>query len=112
MTGPAAPQNIRTASILPLLTHVQSQVVPAPMPLPQLHPSLGLLLLAVLWDRFVGEPPNRLHPVAWLGNLIGLGSKAIGGGPRQQFLGGLFLACAVPALAYGVGAWVETLYSV
>jgi adenosylcobinamide-phosphate synthase len=30
----------------------------------------GPLLLAVLLDVLLGEPPNRWHPVAWMGNFI------------------------------------------
>jgi adenosylcobinamide-phosphate synthase len=31
----------------------------------------GPLLLAVLLDVLLGEPPNRWHPVAWMGRFIG-----------------------------------------
>jgi adenosylcobinamide-phosphate synthase len=31
----------------------------------------GPLLLAVLLDILLGEPPNRWHPVAWMGRFIG-----------------------------------------
>jgi len=31
----------------------------------------GVVLAAVSLDRVVGEPPARLHPVAWFGRLIG-----------------------------------------
>lgn len=29
-----------------------------------------ILCLALLYDVFLGDPPNRLHPVAWMGRLI------------------------------------------
>ncbi|MBE0474458.1 cobalamin biosynthesis protein, partial [Rhodoferax sp.] len=29
------------------------------------------LLLALLIDRWLGEPPARLHPVVWMGNYLG-----------------------------------------
>lgn len=28
------------------------------------------LFLAILFDRLFGDPPNRFHPTAWMGNLI------------------------------------------
>lgn len=33
--------------------------------------AVGPILLALLLDRLLGEPPNRYHPVAWMGGLIG-----------------------------------------
>ena len=30
------------------------------------------LLLALLLDLLLGDPPNRCHPVAWMGTAIGL----------------------------------------
>ena len=30
------------------------------------------LLLALLLDLVLGDPPNRYHPVAWMGAVIGL----------------------------------------
>ncbi len=59
----------------------------------------GVLLLALLWDRFLPEPPARVHPVVGMGRLIsGLERWA----PRRP----------AAALAYGavsavfiVGAW-------
>ncbi len=28
------------------------------------------VLLALLIDRFIGDPPNRVHPLRWMGNLV------------------------------------------
>lgn len=36
-----------------------------------LPPNLTVVLLAGLFDLLLGEPPNRYHPVAWMGTLIG-----------------------------------------
>jgi cobalamin biosynthesis protein CobD/CbiB len=33
---------------------------------------MTLLALAVALDLLVGDPPNRWHPVAWIGRLITL----------------------------------------
>lgn len=34
---------------------------------------IAVLLLAVALDLLLGDPPNRLHPVSWIGKLIWLG---------------------------------------
>lgn len=39
-----------------------------------MEPTL-ILVTAVVLDLVLGEPPNKLHPVAWQGNLISLGLK-------------------------------------
>jgi adenosylcobinamide-phosphate synthase len=49
------------------------------------------LLLALLLDLVLGDPPNRYHPVAWMGAAIGLMRR---GAPRQHY---------VLALLYGAG---------
>ena len=41
----------------------------SPWPWPLLQ--AGALLLAWALDRRFGEPPDRWHPVAWLGRLLG-----------------------------------------
>lgn len=62
-----------------------------------------VLMIAVLLDLFFGEPPNRYHPVAWLGKIItaemNLAPKR--GKWRQAIYGGVIvistvtLACAL-----------------
>jgi adenosylcobinamide-phosphate synthase len=42
--------------------------------------AVGPILLALLLDRLLGEPPNRFHPVAWMGSLIGAVRRWV---PRQ-----------------------------
>lgn len=32
---------------------------------------MAIILLALLMDRFIGELPNRYHPLRWMGNLLG-----------------------------------------
>lgn len=34
-----------------------------------------ILFVAILLDLFLGDPPNRFHPVAWMGNWIALGRR-------------------------------------
>ena len=67
------------------------------------------LLAAALIDWFLGEPPTRLHPVAWIGNYLsraGRGLTALP--PRRAFLAGAtrWLAGAVVFTGvFGAAAW-------
>lgn len=36
---------------------------------------MSVLAIAVALDLLLGDPPNRYHPVAWIGRLIGLGRR-------------------------------------
>jgi adenosylcobinamide-phosphate synthase len=36
---------------------------------------VSVLMLAVALDLLLGDPPNRYHPVAWIGRLIALGRR-------------------------------------
>jgi len=60
-----------------------------------------VLGLAFLIDMVLGDPPNRFHPVAWMGNAI---ARARRSAPQQgnveRFIyGGLFLAIGVTTVA-------------
>ncbi|OBZ35918.1 cobalamin biosynthesis protein [Methanohalophilus sp. DAL1] len=48
-----------------------------------------VLLFAVLIDLAVGEPPARLHPVVWIGTLIGIFKKHIPSSGRKTY--GVFM---------------------
>lgn len=51
-----------------------------------------ILILALLIDLALGEAPNRFHPVAWLGKLVGLELKLMpGSGRARQFIAGLLM---------------------
>ena len=69
------------------------------------------LLLALLLDVALGEPPNRVHPTVWIGNTVaiaervGPGEDAASG--RQLMYGGA-MALLIPA-AWGALAWALTL---
>jgi len=39
--------------------------------------SAGALLLALLIDRWLGEPPQRLHPVVWMGHYLGWAGRRV-----------------------------------
>jgi adenosylcobinamide-phosphate synthase len=48
-----------------------------------MHGGLIPLLLALLLDLVLGDPPNRYHPVAWMGAAIGMTRR---GAPRRHHL--------------------------
>lgn len=63
------------------------------------------LLLAWTWDACFGEPRNALHPVAWLGHVLGpVGRVLRRGSPWAAFVGGA-LAWCVGATVLALGGW-------
>ena len=62
---------------------------------------MTLLALAVALDLFVGDPPNRWHPVAWIGRLIALARARAPRSPEDLALYGTFLILIVAGLAAG-----------
>lgn len=71
----------------------------APNFLTALEPSIVVLASALVLDVLCGEPPNVLHPVAWLGNTVSFLFRLA---PREgraigQFLFGMFVTIAIPA---------------
>lgn len=70
-----------------------------------LTPALALAL-AVAWDRWLGEPRDAWHPVAWFGRVlrpVGIWLRGLGAAPA---LGGGAFAWAVSALLLGGLAWM------
>ena len=68
------------------------------------------LLLALLLDLALGEPPNRLHPTVWIGKTVALAERVAPGPqsrPAVQLLVGAAMALAIPA-AWGAAAWAIT----
>lgn len=55
---------------------------------------VGMLLLALAIDRWIGEPPNKAHPVVGMGKLIGALASRPPLGQRRELLYGCFLAGA------------------
>ncbi len=53
---------------------------------------VGMLLLALAIDRWIGEPPNKAHPVVGMGKLIGALASRSPLGQRRELLYGCFLA--------------------
>jgi adenosylcobinamide-phosphate synthase len=62
---------------------------------------MTLLALAVALDLLVGEPPDRWHPVAWIGRLVALARRRAPGAPEDLALYGTFLILIVAGLAAG-----------
>src|SRR5437763_137761 len=72
-------------------------------------PLLSLIVAAAL-DLALGDPPNRLHPVAWMGRAIGAGRRWLcHGGPPRLFVGGALVTLTVVGVAAGAGAAVAAL---
>ena len=62
------------------------------------------VLLAGLLDVACGEPPNAVHPVAWLGRLVAvLERRAPSGRPRAELAYGVGVVVAATGVAAGVG---------
>ncbi|MBI4635184.1 MAG: cobalamin biosynthesis protein CobD [Candidatus Rokubacteria bacterium] len=67
---------------------------------------LTALIVAVALDLLLGDPPNRYHPVAWLGRLLGWGRALLARGSRSRLLvGGAVLTVGVAAVA-AAAAWL------
>lgn len=62
---------------------------------------MALLALAVVLDLLVGDPPNRWHPVAWIGRLITLARARAPRAADDLALYGTFLILIVAGLAAG-----------
>jgi adenosylcobinamide-phosphate synthase len=63
---------------------------------------MTVLLLALAMDLALGDPPNRWHPVAWVGRGLALGRRLFAGsGPGPLFVGGAVTVGAVALLAAG-----------
>ena len=65
-------------------------------------------LLALVIDQLLGEPPNRYHPVAWMGRFLGWGmQRAPRDGRGRPFLAGMALTLAGAGLSAAVGYGVQ-----
>src|SRR5260370_22871062 len=68
------------------------------------------LIVAVALDLTLGDPPNRLHPVAWMGRGIGAGRRWLcHGGPPRLFVGGALVTLTVMGVAAGGSGRVAAL---
>ena len=74
----------------------------SPVPLDAL-----VILLALLLDLTLGEPPNRLHPTVWMGKSIAFAERLAPGPqrpPSAQFAYGAAMALLIPTI-WGALAW-------
>lgn len=69
---------------------------------------MKVLLLALALDFLVGDPPNRFHPVAWIGRLLAWSRRlARPERPAQLILWGGTVLAGVLGLAFGIAALVS-----
>ena len=70
------------------------------------------IFTAVLFDILLGDPPNRFHPTAWMGSLIGFLKRFRPYGNRfAEFTHGLFIVFLGCGLAAGIGWLILVLTS-
>ncbi|WP_306052805.1 adenosylcobinamide-phosphate synthase CbiB [Natronococcus wangiae] len=62
----------------------------------------ALVGFALGLDRLIGEPPNAVHPVAWLGRLVGALDRRWSDDDRRQRLIGYAIAFVVPLVPAAV----------
>jgi adenosylcobinamide-phosphate synthase len=66
--------------------------------------ALATVLLAGLIDVLFGEPPARLHPVVWMGTLIGvLSARRPHGSPRREFAWGVLIVAVLVGVCVAAG---------
>ena len=71
---------------------------------------LFVLVLALAIDLVFGDPPNRYHPVTWIGRLLGAGQRWLcHGSPARLLAGGAVVTIGVAGLAGAAGALVSAV---
>ena len=69
-----------------------------------------MLILAWAADLALGDPPNRYHPVAWIGRLLAGGRRLFcRGSPAALLVGGAAVTIGAAVIAGIAGALVTTL---
>lgn len=69
------------------------------------------VLLALLLDALLGDPPNRFHPTAWMGSLIRVLVRFRPyGSAAAEFFYGIFILFIGLSLTLGIG-WILTLFA-
>ncbi len=76
--------------------------------MPHLPSELIVIWLAVLIDVLWGEPPNGVHPVAWMGNAIAAFRRhAPKRGRWRPFVAGMCFVIAGACVTFAIGAAIE-----
>ena len=65
--------------------------------------ALLTLGLAVIWDRFLGEPPEKIHPVVWMGRAVEVVGEPTGD-EETDLRRGLIAATVLPLASVAVAA--------
>ena len=65
--------------------------------------ALLTLGLAVIWDRFLGEPPEKIHPVVWMGRAAEFIGEPTGDAETDSRRG-LIAAAVLPLASVAVAA--------
>lgn len=68
-----------------------------------------ILTLAVVLDLWRGEPPARIHPVVWMGRLIGFCRDAAPDARWARLLWGMAMAILLPTLCAAAAAALVTV---
>jgi adenosylcobinamide-phosphate synthase len=72
--------------------------------------AVGAVAVALAIDLAAGDPPNALHPVAWIGRLLAAGHRRLAIGPPASLLAfGALLVLGSAALASATGWWISLL---
>lgn len=72
--------------------------------------ALATVLLAGLIDVLFGEPPARLHPVVWMGRLIGaLEKRRPHAAPRREFAYGVLIVAVLTSVCAAAGVLLAAL---
>ena len=67
--------------------------------------AIAAVVIALALDRLIGDPPNRYHPVAWLGSLLAVGQRLLGSGSSPKLLLGGTVVTLSAALLMGAAGW-------
>lgn len=71
-----------------------------------------VLISALALDMLFGDPPNRFHPVAWMGSLIALAQRQTPRrGPLAELAYGASLVVAGSTLVAGIGGLLSRMIS-
>lgn len=69
-----------------------------------------VVLGALALDLALGDPPNRVHPVAWIGRLIAWGRRRLArGSPSRLLIAGTALTVGASLLALVTGAAISAV---